>query len=64
MDFPPLSFGRVHFPNVGVSGAFFYVDNFDNISCDSVDPDQTPRSAACVRLIWVCTVCLGPKSGH
>ena len=27
---------------------------------NSVDPDQTPRSA---RLIWVCTACQSPQKG-
>ena len=51
------------FPNLGMSGAFFYFDFiFNRISCKQTVKTLI-RRLVLRRLIWICTVFLCPKNG-
>ena len=52
------------FPNLGVPGAFFYFDFIFNRISSKQTVQTLIRRRVLRRLIWVYTVCLGPKKGR
>ena len=63
MDFPILINWVSPFPFLGVSGVLFQFYSILNRNSCKQTVKTLIRPRVLRRLIWVCTVCLGPKNG-